>query len=93
MTIEPTLGVALRDFFTIAILYEVVCGILIGSFLGFGFSKLMRVMERLGFIGAESYAVQFVSLALFTIGVVTLLGCDDLLAAFAAGNRHSPCSS
>lgn len=45
----------------------------------------MKRMERMGFIRTDSYAVQFVSLALFTIGIVTLLGSDDLLAAFAAG--------
>lgn len=60
-------------------------GCTIGAVLGYVFRKLMKYSEKLGYIGSESYAMQFVSLALLSIGVTTLLGSDDLLAAFAAG--------
>lgn len=43
-------------------------------------------MEKIGYIGPESYVVQLVALAIFVEGIVTLLGNDDLLACFAAGS-------
>ncbi len=82
---DKTTDQAIKDFISIAILYQVVFGIAIGSALGYSFSIAMKYMERKQYIGRDSYVIQFVSLAMFTIGVVTLIGSDDLLAAFAAG--------
>lgn len=45
----------------------------------------MKISYRKGFIDRESYVTQYLALALFTIGIVSTLGSDDLLAAFAAG--------
>jgi sodium/hydrogen antiporter len=54
--------------------------------------------------GTRNYEIQYLHslvLALFTIGIASLLGCDDLLAAFACGtslltfhihNRVSKCA-
>ena len=56
--------------------------------LGLGFSKLMKLAHRQGFIDRESYVAQYLALAIFTTGVVSTIGSDDLLAAFAAGNSH-----
>ena len=85
MLLDKTTAESIKDFVAVAILYEVVLGTLIGAVLGYLFAKVMRIMERRGFIGPDSYVVQFVALALFVEGIVTLIGCDDLLASFAAG--------
>ena len=45
----------------------------------------MKISYRKGFIDRESSVAQYLALALFTIGVVSTIGSDDLLAAFAAG--------
>jgi NhaP-type Na+/H+ or K+/H+ antiporter len=45
----------------------------------------MRFAHRKGSLDQESYAAQYIALALFTTGAVNSLGNDDLLAAFAAG--------
>ncbi|KAI0743204.1 Sodium/hydrogen exchanger family-domain-containing protein [Irpex lacteus] len=66
-------------------LNEVVIGTLIGTFLGIAFSKLMRSPIDAG----TSYVAQYLALALFTIGVASSLGTDDLFAAFAAGSALS----
>ena len=55
--------------------------------LGLGFSQLMKFSHRKGFIDRESYVAQYLALAIFTIGVVSTIGSDDLLAAFAAGKN------
>ena len=49
----------------------------------------MKQARRLGFIDQESYVAQYLALAIFSIGVVSTIGSDDLLAAFAAGECRS----
>lgn len=46
----------------------------------------MRFSLEKGFIDRESYVAQYLALTLFTIGVVSTIGSDDLLAAFAASS-------
>ena len=50
------------------------------------FSYIMRFSLKKGLIDRESFVAQYIALALFTIGVASTIGADDLLAAFAAGN-------
>lgn len=45
----------------------------------------MQFAERKRLVDRQSFVAQYVSLAIFTIGISTLLGCDDLLSAFACG--------
>lgn len=49
----------------------------------------MKYSHRKGLIDRESYITQFIALALFTIGITSTIGSDDLLAAFAAGSAIS----
>jgi len=49
----------------------------------------MKISHRKGLIDRESFVAQYISLAVFTIGVASTLGSDDLLAAFAAGTAIS----
>jgi len=66
-------------------LYQVILGTVIGAILGLSFSYLLRFSYKHGFINRESYVVQYLTLAIFTSGLVSTLGSDDLLAVFAAG--------
>ncbi|THH03510.1 hypothetical protein EW146_g10429, partial [Bondarzewia mesenterica] len=59
------------------------------ALLGLAFSYLMRYTHRKGFIDRESYAVQYLALVIFIIGIASTIGTDDLLAAFAAGSAIS----
>lgn len=45
----------------------------------------MKFSHRRGYIDRESYVAQYLALAVFIAGVVSTIGSDDLLAAFAAG--------
>ena len=47
----------------------------------------MKLSHRKGFIDRESYIAQYLALSIFTIGVASSIGVDDLLASFAAGQR------
>jgi len=68
---------------------QVILGSVIGCMLGFSFRHLMRFCQRHDLIDRHSYVAQYISLAILTIGVCTLLGSDDLLAAFCCGTAFA----
>ncbi|KII86706.1 hypothetical protein PLICRDRAFT_43355 [Plicaturopsis crispa FD-325 SS-3] len=86
---KPNTGHAIRDWFLLLWLYQVVLGTVVGSLIGFGFRHLMKFCERKDLIDRQSYVAQYLSLALLTIGVCTMLGSDDLLAAFSCGTAFA----
>jgi sodium/hydrogen antiporter len=71
------------------LLDQIALGTVIGALIGIGFRHLMKFCERQELIDRQSYVAQYVSLALLTIGVCTMLGSDDLLAAFACGTAFA----
>ncbi|KZT72170.1 hypothetical protein DAEQUDRAFT_723348 [Daedalea quercina L-15889] len=89
LTVESSRGMAVGKWFLVGWLYEVILGTVLGAVLGILFCKLMKLSYRKGFIDRESYVAQYLALAVFTIGIVSTLGSDDLLAAFAAGTAIS----
>jgi len=60
------------------------------SSVGYGFRKLLNFSRDRGLADRESFVAQYLALAVFTIGVASSLGMDDLLAAFAAGTLRIP---
>ncbi|KAH9949860.1 Sodium/hydrogen exchanger family-domain-containing protein [Amylocystis lapponica] len=86
---DSTTGKAVENWFLLLWLYQVILGIVFGAVIGFGFRHLMKFCERKDLIDRQSYVAQYVSLAMFTIGVNTLLGSDDLLAAFSCGTAFA----
>ena len=68
---------------------QVILGIILGSLLGYSFRHLMKFCQRHDLIDRQSYVAQYLSLAMLTIGLNTLLGSDDLLAAFACGTSFA----
>ncbi|KAF7375255.1 Na-H-Exchanger domain-containing protein [Mycena sanguinolenta] len=89
LTVEASRRVAIGKWFLVGWLYQVILGTVLGAVLGMAFSYVMKVSHRRGFIDRESFVAQYLALALFTIGVASTLGTDDLLAAFACGNAIS----
>ena len=104
MVDSPSVGTAMKDWFLIVWLCkfflstappplirldEIVLAIAIGSVLGFSFRHLMKFSQRYDLINRQSYVAQFLSLAMLTVGLTTILGTDDLLAAFVCGTAFS----
>ncbi|EJF63329.1 hypothetical protein DICSQDRAFT_145567 [Dichomitus squalens LYAD-421 SS1] len=89
LIVDPSTGRAVSDWILLLWLYQVVLGIVFGALLGFGFRHLMKFCERKDLIDRQSYVAQYVSLAMLTIGATTLLGSDDLLAAFSCGTAFA----
>ncbi|KAF8627673.1 hypothetical protein AX15_004310 [Amanita polypyramis BW_CC] len=89
LILDATTHSAVRDWFLLLWLYQIIFGTVIGVLLGFGFRHLMKFCQRHDLIDRHSYVAQYVSLAMLTIGVCTLLGADDLLASFACGTAFA----
>ncbi|KAG7091677.1 hypothetical protein E1B28_010697 [Marasmius oreades] len=85
LILDRNTGSAVRDWLLILWLYQVIMGVAIGATIGFTSRCLMKYCQRRELIDRQSYVAQYISMALFTIGVCTLLGTDDLLAAFSCG--------
>ncbi|WVQ70777.1 hypothetical protein IAR50_000299 [Cryptococcus sp. DSM 104548] len=85
LLLEKSPGHAVGEWFYMTWAYEIILGILIGSVLGFSARKFMKFAERKRLVDRQSFVAQYVSLAVMTIGVTSLLGSDDLLSAFACG--------
>ncbi|KAG1775354.1 Cation/H+ exchanger [Suillus placidus] len=85
LTIETSVQTAIGKWFLVGWLYQVILGTVLGAIIGFLFSKLMKISHSQHFIDRESYIAQYLALSIFTMGVASTIGADDLLAAFAAG--------
>ncbi|KAI3619960.1 Na+/H+ antiporter [Moniliophthora roreri] len=90
LTAESAKTVAVKKWFLIGCLYQVVLGTVIGAVLGAAFSHLMRLSLKKRLINEEAYLAQQLALPLLIIGIVSTIGSDDLLAAFAAGGNQEP---
>ncbi|KAG6891232.1 hypothetical protein C0995_008484 [Termitomyces sp. Mi166 len=89
LILDKTKEEAVAHWVLVGWLYQVILGIVTGAILGLAFSHLMKFSHRRGFIDRESYVAQYLALSIFIAGVVSTIGSDDLLAAFAAGSAIS----
>jgi NhaP-type Na+/H+ or K+/H+ antiporter len=89
LILDSTTGRAVEDWFLLLWLYEVILGVVVGASIGWGFRHLMKFCQRNDFVDRQSYVAQYISLALLTIGIMTMLGSDDLLAAFSCGTAFA----
>ncbi|KAF9523393.1 Sodium/hydrogen exchanger family-domain-containing protein [Crepidotus variabilis] len=89
LIVDKDTGTAIKDWVLILWLYQVLLGSVIGILLGFSFRHLMKFCQRRDLIDRHSYVAQYISLAILSIGVTTLLGSDDLLAAFFCGTAFA----
>ncbi|MBW0528732.1 hypothetical protein O181_068447, partial [Austropuccinia psidii MF-1] len=82
---ETSLTKVIGNWFLLVILYQILLGICIGTLIGILARKTLKFCKRRSMIDKESMVAMYVALALLTTGVTTLVGSDDLLAAFACG--------
>ncbi|KAL8841790.1 MAG: hypothetical protein Q9170_000823 [Blastenia crenularia] len=66
--------------------YTIILGALYGAAVGWIAKELLHWAERKGWVDRESFLVFAVALALFTFGTCGMIGSDDVLACFIAGN-------
>ncbi|EFW98596.1 cation/H+ exchanger [Grosmannia clavigera kw1407] len=66
--------------------YTILLSVAYGSLVGYVAKELLHWAEERHYCDRESFLVFAISLALFTTGTCGLLGSDDVLACFVAGN-------
>ncbi|CRG83190.1 Na(+)/H(+) antiporter 1 [Talaromyces islandicus] len=68
------------------LVYEILLSIVYGIVVGWLSMKLLHWAEEKRYVDRESFLVFAISLGLFIMGTCGLIGTDDLLACFIAGN-------
>ncbi|CEG76702.1 hypothetical protein RMATCC62417_11562 [Rhizopus microsporus] len=69
--------------------FNILLSVVIGFVVGYVARKLLKYCEQKKLIDNESFLVYSVALSFFLMGVVGLIGSDDLLACFIAGNSFT----
>ncbi|RIA97144.1 Sodium/hydrogen exchanger family-domain-containing protein [Glomus cerebriforme] len=82
-------GAAIGKWFYYIIGYQILVSIIIGFLIGYIARKLLKLAEERKLIDKEIFMTFAIVLALFIMGAVSLIGSDDLLACFIAGNSFT----
>jgi len=69
--------------------YTILLSIVYGAVVGFVAKKLLWWAEKHKYVDRESFLVFAFSLALFIVGTCGMIGSDDVLACFIAGNTFT----
>ncbi|KAK4655908.1 hypothetical protein QC762_306590 [Podospora pseudocomata] len=69
--------------------YTILLSVVYGAVVGWGANKLLHWAEERKFVDRESFLVFAISLALFIVGTCGMIGSDDVLACFIAGNAFT----
>ncbi|ODM23653.1 hypothetical protein SI65_01242 [Aspergillus cristatus] len=79
-------GKAMGLWFYETWVYTVILSVAYGIVVGWISRRLLHWAEERHYVDRESFLVFAISLALFIMGTCGLIGTDDLLACFVAGN-------
>lgn len=66
--------------------YTILLSVIYGTTVGWIAKELLHWAEEHKFVDRESFLVFAISLALFIVGTCGMIGSDDVLACFVAGN-------
>ncbi|KAJ9622307.1 hypothetical protein H2203_006525 [Taxawa tesnikishii (nom. ined.)] len=66
--------------------YTIILSVIYGAVVGWLAKELLHWAEERKYVDRESFLVFAITLALFIVGTVGMIGSDDVLACFIAGN-------
>ncbi|KAF8322645.1 hypothetical protein DL93DRAFT_2050485, partial [Clavulina sp. PMI_390] len=89
LILDKSDATAVGHWFYITWVYEIILGTVLGAMLGYVARQAMKYCERHDLIDRHSYVAQYISLALLSNGITTILGSDDLLSSFACGTAFA----
>ncbi|KAF1917930.1 Sodium/hydrogen exchanger family-domain-containing protein [Ampelomyces quisqualis] len=69
--------------------YTIVLSVVYGATVGWIAKELLHWAEERKYVDRESFLVFAITLALFIVGTVGMVGSDDVLACFIAGNTFT----
>lgn len=87
--IQMDIGPAIGKWAYWIMAFNILLSVVIGFVVGYIARKLLKYCEQKKLIDNESFLVYSVALSFFLMGVVGLIGSDDLLACFIAGNSFT----
>ncbi|CAG8979448.1 hypothetical protein HYALB_00012947 [Hymenoscyphus albidus] len=76
---------ALKEWVLVTVLWQCILGICLGLVIGKVANRVLRFSEGREWISQSSFVVFYLLLAVFSLGVGSMLGSDDFLVAFGAG--------
>ena len=82
-------GDAMGLWFALTWAYTILLSVLYGGVVGWVAKELLHWAEERNFVDRESFLVFAIALALFVLGTCGLVGTDDVLACFIAGNTFT----
>ena len=80
---------AMGDWFGETWGYTILLSVAYGATVGWIAKELLRRAEEKKFVDKESFLVFAITLALFIVGTCGMIGSDDVLACFIAGNAFT----
>ncbi|GAA5931447.1 uncharacterized protein JCM15063_001470 [Sporobolomyces koalae] len=81
-----SINASLQHWFVTTWIYQILLACVIGAVIGWIARKTLKEAHRRQLIDHESFLAYGVGLTFLTLGVVGVLGSDDVLACFIAGN-------
>ncbi|KAF2854945.1 hypothetical protein T440DRAFT_440646 [Plenodomus tracheiphilus IPT5] len=69
--------------------YTIILSVVYGATVGWIAKELLHWAEERSYVDRESFLVFAITLALFIVGTVGMVGSDDVLACFIAGNTFT----
>ncbi|RDW41465.1 Sodium/hydrogen exchanger family-domain-containing protein [Yarrowia lipolytica] len=78
-----------KEWIVETILYEILLSVAYGAVIGYLGQELLGYAKKFNFVDDESFLVFVFALGLFILGTAGMIGTDDLLAAFIAGNAFT----
>ncbi|CAG8699366.1 4665_t:CDS:10 [Acaulospora morrowiae] len=87
--IKTSTGPALGEWAYYIMGYQVILSAIFGAIIGYIARKSLRWAAEKNMIDKEMFLAFSIVLALFIMGVVSILGSDELLACFIAGNSFT----
>jgi NhaP-type Na+/H+ or K+/H+ antiporter len=79
-------GIALKNWLVETWLYQILMSVAIGAIVGFAAQYALRFALRKRWVDSESYLLYPTAIGLWLLSICGLVGTDDLLACFVAGN-------
>ncbi|KAJ1893117.1 hypothetical protein LPJ66_005946 [Kickxella alabastrina] len=82
-------GNAIGAWFYVTWVYQILLSVVIGAVAGYVGRKVLKYAKNTGWIEDELFLLSAISLALLLVGLCTILGTDDILCCFVAGNSFT----
>ena len=80
---------AIGDWFGETWGYTILLSVVYGAVVGWTAKELLQWAKKKKFVDRESFLVFAITLALFIVGTCGMIGTDDILACFIAGNAFT----